>query len=275
MKTISKLAAVGLALTSGSAFAALDLPSTGNSGVALFVQDQSNLARTAVFDTGLHLDDFILQSTVTNGSNPATAGTVAATLTYATTSTNSTDLATFMSTVSQAGYKFALIAYDNVGAGNTTDPFRYLATSATQYSTAIKSTMKNSDLNSSNLGGSMNLGFADINNSLGASIFASPTDFGQAGFDAGGMDSAYGKPSASPLVSVGSAANLYVWATGSSTSSATARLYQLQSVTLTSDGTISGLASTAAVPLPAGVWLLGSALAGLGSAVRRRRRVAA
>lgn len=276
MKTLVKFAALGLVLSSGSAFA-LDLPSTGNSSVALFVQDQTDLTRTAVLDLGLHLNDFMAESAV-NSSFTGTAGTVASTLSYATQTVSSSSLAGFMT--AGTTYKYALFAYDDVSSsanGTIADPYRYLTSSNLQISSTAKSTLKNNALGDSSLGGLVNSAFSETNDTLAGGTFATGTGFNQDGFAAGGLPSSFGNAVATSLVDVGTASKLYIFTTGSSTGTQTARVYQGLDVTLNLNGSVSGLASTSSappVPLPAGIWLLGSALAGLGS-IARRRRVAA
>jgi hypothetical protein len=103
------------------------------------------------------------------------------------------------------------------------------------------------------------------------------------GFQPDGFESGFGQISTSGLngasqphsmTAVGTAANFYVFTSGSGTSSAKARVYQALDVILNTDGTLQVSGAPPAVPLPAAVWLLGSALVGVGAFSRRRKAAA-
>lgn len=275
MKPVFKYALASLVLAAGSsgAYASVALPSSGNSDLVLIVRDNSNTNRVFATSLGVTLDNLLTNSGVTNtpGDPAALRDGTPITVGVALPTFHSDDLQTFMSTASALGYSFSILGADTVGSGSTSTPLRYVGTNAAQFDAGNPNTTSNTNLSvSSGFGGNFNTLFSDLNQALGAGTFV--TNFTQ--FNGDGITGAYnfyGRPFGDDTVAVGSAANLYMLTSSGGTSGSTSRIYQFADVTLGLNGTLTSAAvGGPQVPVPAAVWLLGSALVGLGT-VRRRR----
>lgn len=276
MKPFVKYALASIALVGAtSAYADVTLPSTGNGELAIFVRDLSAPTRVFMSGLGVTLDDLLTQDEITN--TPGLAAdlrngvpiNVSKGLTGA--SFNSSALATFMSQASGLGYEYAIIGGDNVGGNSVADAWRFIGTNETQFSAANVSTTTNTQINNtSGLGNVMDGFFADENALLNGGSFITNSTFGQDGFAGSQAPTFFGANFGDDTAKVGTATNLYMLTSGGS-STGKARIYQFADITLNSDGTLtSASVGGPQVPLPAAVWLLGSALVGLGT-VRRRR----
>jgi hypothetical protein len=274
MKTLAKFAIASLALAGSSAFAAIDLPSTGNGELVLLVRDLSDSTRQVALETNIRLNDILTQAQIVASAAPTAAG-VPVSFTFNFADVTSTALASFLSAPSASGYEYMLFAGDSATTRNLGDA-RFLSTSNFQYTTLATSPVTNNNLgNGSGIGVTSDNELAQVN----ASLF----DAGETGFAAFAQDqenffftNLMSAGLAQTGTAVGTATNLYVYTTASGTSSARARTYQGNDVILNSNGTLSVVGGNPPpVPLPAAVWLLGSALAGFGAISRRRGKTAA
>jgi hypothetical protein len=276
MKTLAKYALVGMAVASSGAYAAIDLPNTGNGELVLFVRDLSAPSRIAALELGINLDSILNQTQITATPTPPAPGSLTngrpISFSFSFTSITDSRLATFLAAPSSLGYEYAVIAGDSIGtSGDPTDAFRLLTTSATQFSMATPSGVVNQSLTDTDAGGTFDTAFIEIDAGL-TDGFATDSTFGVLGTSgyvlANGSEGLF----PAPLTAVGTAVNLYVFSTGGSNNAALARVYQGNDLLLSANGTLSVVpGAPPAVPLPAAVWLLGSALAGFGAISRRRQ----
>jgi hypothetical protein len=274
MKTLAKFAIASLALAGSSAFAAIDLPSTGNGELVLLVRDLSDSTRQVVLETNVRLNDILTQAQIVGSAAPSANG-VPVSFTYNFTDVTSTALATFLSAPSASGYEYMLFAGDSASTRALGDA-RFLSTSNFQYTASTPSPVTNN-----NIGNTGGIGITSENQLV--LVDASLVEAGNTGFAAFAQDQENFFFSditsvgiAQPGTLVGTATNLYVFTTAGGTSSARARVYQGNDVVLNSNGTLSVVGGAPPpVPLPAAVWLLGSALAGFGAISRRRGKTAA
>jgi len=276
MKPFVKYALASLAMVgaASSAYADVALPSTGNGELALFVRDLSNTSRSFMVGLGVTLDNLLTQDAIT--ATPGTDATlrtgVPITVNASIGNFSSSDLASFMSTSSALGYEYAIIGGDGVGSSASSNAWRYVGTNELQFGVGtLSNTTTNSINNASGIGTLVESFFAENNDLLpdapGSSITNST--FGQSG-NGTTATTFWDTPFGDDTASVGTATNLYMLTSGG-TSAGKARIYQFADVILNLDGTLtSASVGGPQVPLPAAVWLLGSALVGFGT-VRRRR----
>ncbi len=279
MKSFIKyaLASVALAAASG-AYADTQLPSTGNGELALFVRDLSNPTRSFEIGLGVTLDSLLTQDSITN--TPGTAATLRngqpISVNVALPSFSSSDLASFMSQSSALGYEYAILAGDNVGSNTVSDAWRFIATNEQQYSASALSSVTSTQINNtSGMGNIVDAFFAENNDLLpdASGSFITNSTFGIAGTN-GATANTFFSAGVDDTAAVGTATNLYMF-TSSGSSTSKARVYQFADVTLDINGNLtSASVGGPQVPLPAAVWLLGSALVGFGT-VRRRRNAEA
>jgi hypothetical protein len=275
MKPVFKYALASLALAASSgAFAAVTTPDTGNGSLVLFVRDLSSPSRVFAADLGVTLDSLLTQDAITNtpGNTTDLRNGTPISVNAALPSFHSDALATFLQTSSALGYEYAILGGDTLGSSSVSDAFRYVGTNEVQFGTSFLSNTTTNQLNdNSGIASTVNGFFADLNGALGANSFVTNfAEFGQAGTFGAQANTFFGTPFDDDTATVGTATNLYML-TSSGSSSAKARIYQFADVTLSFDGTLtSASVGGPQVPLPAAVWLLGSALVGLGT-IRRRR----
>jgi hypothetical protein len=188
--------------------------------------------------------------------------------------TATADWAAFQSNVASAGsnssnWLWNVFAGDSTGAFSQTDQVRVITTSTASEAAmdagiqTNKITLLNGLLNSINTSG-----FADDE-----TIIATSSDSFY--YPSTGSDTLRGTVTQNVMAHVGDAASFfYVSGTTSGIATATYDAKQFQNgATWTFDGTALNYSTASAVPVPAAVWLLGSALVGL-VGVSRRREVA-
>jgi hypothetical protein len=275
MKTSFKIAiAVAGALALGSTGAmAADVPATGNGGLVLVVRDLSNSTRQMVWDLGINVDSLLTQATITATPGVETTLRNGQPITGVVTNSGSLSNATvasFIGVTSALGYEYAVIGGDSIGSNLYSDAARFVGSAELQYSATILNPLTNNGLRGTSgifaAGGEQF--FVDANQELlgGQTTTTLPL---------GTMPQAWGVFDPDLFAAVGTATNLYVWTSGNATSTSgttRTRVYQGLDINLLADGTLSGL-GVSAVPVPAAIWLFGSALTGLG-ALSRRRKVA-
>ncbi|MEJ1964397.1 MAG: VPLPA-CTERM sorting domain-containing protein [Gammaproteobacteria bacterium] len=268
MKAFVKYALASVALAAaGGAYADVTIPSTGNGELALFVHDLSSPTRSFMIGLGFTVDDLITDAQV--GATPGDAATLRngqpIVRNVSLPSFSSSTLASFMSQPSASGYEYAIIGGDTDTDGSVNNPLRFAFTGELQYTSTVLSNVPMTFMNST--AGNMDSFFDENNLILGGAASTDSSTFAQGG-TAGSTAQVLFNANVDDTASVGTATNLYVLTSGGASNSR-ARIYQFADVKLTLDGNLTST-SVAAVPLPAAVWLLGSALVGFGT-VRRRR----
>ncbi len=275
MKPVFKYALASLALVATSgAYASISTPDSGNGSLTLFVRDLSNASRVFAVDLGFTLDSLLTQDSITNTPGLATdlRNGLPINVSASLPAFHSDALQTFMQAASPAGYDFAILGGDTLGASAVNNAFRYVGTNEVQFGPGTLNNTTTNDLNdASGIAATVNLFYSDLATALaGGSFITNFSEFGGNGTAGSTAPNFFDKAFGDITASVGSATNLYML-TSSGSSSAKSRIYQFADVTLTLGGDLtSASVGGPQVPLPAAVWLLGSALVGLGT-VRRRR----
>lgn len=283
MKSFIKYALAGVALAAASgAYADVTPGSSGNGELMLIVRDLS--APTRVFETGLGLtiDSFLTQDQIANTPGTATdlrnGLPITGTGSHPTVDFSSAALTTFMSQSSALGYEWAVMSSDSIGSNSITNSYRVLTTSENQYGPDLLSNTMYAFLGGNGgLAANMNLFFGEQNEILpdGPGTFTTAGTYGVSGISAS-APTLFGTAGNlnDPAAAAGTSQRLYVL-TSSGNSNSLARIYQFADLTLSATGHLTSAAGpTPEVPVPAAVWLLGSALVGL-STVRRRRNAEA
>ncbi len=276
MKSFVKYALAGVALVAASgAYADVVPGSGGNGGLILVVRDLNNPSR--VFETGLNftVDSFLSQGQIDGGGGSNNGVPITGVGSQPNVSYSSADLTSFMQSGS---YEWAVLGSDSVGTSATTGAIRVLTTSETQFGAGLlSSTLYASIGGNGGIAAGISNFVTEQNDLLDAPVgsFTTAGTYGVSGLslsaptlfnNAGNIKD--------PAASAGTSQRLYVLTSGGS-STQRARIYQFADLTLSTTGVLStAVGQTPEVPLPAAVWLLGSALVGL-STVRRRRNAEA
>jgi hypothetical protein len=265
MRSVFKFAMVGAAVMAGStAYADVALPSTGNSELVLFVRDVNNSARVYARDLGITLNQVLAESVVQSG--PYTGPIQQFTYVLPEIGPDAV-LSSFLSQPGQ--YVWTIMAGDSDGTNAVTSPRRYLTTTQVDFAVNPPGII-NSQLNSSY--GGLNQLFSDLNGALGGANSVQPSGlWGDSGSASGAAAPSWFGAGPINENGLGTAANLYILTSSGGGNGGQARLYQAADIRLNLDGSLEGLGGGAPVPLPAAVWLLGSALAGFAAIGRRRR----
>lgn len=270
MKTLTKLALVGVALAASAAQADVFLPSTGNGELTLFVKDTVSGAVYAR-GLGIRMDDVLSASAISGGSFTGPVQSFGYSLPTIGPDANMTSFL-----AANTGAKvWAIMGGDNQGGIGTGTGNRYVTTTALSAPTpALTNTNLNSvwsQLNSFQT--SLNAVLPDSgDNSVYPNGLWDQAAGGPLAADADLWFASSGSASVNNGVSgLGTAGKFFVAATQSTTGvGGAARLYQGVDVRLTANGTLESVGGGPEIPLPPALWLLGSALVGLTGVARRR-----
>jgi hypothetical protein len=279
MRSLVKIAVAGAMLASGTAaYADVALPSTGNGELVLFVRDLSNEARVYARGLGVTMDQLLTAGQITGdptkppNNDPALNFADTDTLTYTLPAPIGPDanLSSFLS--APGNYVWTIMGGDNQGNQGTEGMRRYATTAQVDFETTA-SGITNGVIGQGSYGnldgmlGALNGVLAGANSTAvdgqwgqaGTSYTAAQNWFGGGPFNENALDTA---------------ANFYVLATSGGGALQMARVYKGIDLELSSNGTLSSLAGPGGpeVPLPAAVWLLGSAMVGFAGISRRNRR---
>jgi hypothetical protein len=266
-----KLALAGTTLLAASAYADVAPPNSGNGGLILFVQDTTNNT-TYARGLGVNTLDALPQATVTANqpyTAPVSTGYQLPTL------GPDANLAAFLGgTHANDSFSWSIMGGKN-GTGIAPGAFTYITSTALNLDSGTTVTNGNLATVYPNLTADLNY----INGQIASGVMGD-TASTAAGKDGGwpalhNMGQWYGVGPDTTTAAIGSTQNFYALTTGGTTKSSAAEVFILNKITLAKDGTLSAAASTAPVPLPAAVWLLGSGLLGLFGIGRRRSAAAA
>jgi hypothetical protein len=266
MKKLLKLTMIGAALMASSAYADVLLPSTGNGELTLFVRDVSNGTRVYARGLGITINNVLTESTA---GGPFTGPVQNFTYTLPASIGPDPTLTSFLA--GGSNYVWTVMAADIDTDFSTPGQERYLTTTPTNLVTNSSAIPDNGVI--SGFFVNVNNMMADLNNVLPdatGSSTATDGQWGQTGqlYSNGGDWFGAGFNNQNALGNT--AANLYVLANSGDDSGQKARAFQaVAGLRLLADGTLESVGG-APVPLPAGIWLLGSALASLAGVARRR-----
>lgn len=274
MKTFLKLSiASALALGAATANAAVSLPNTGTSDLVLFVHDATT-GESYARDLGLTVASQFSGPYLPAGSNTSTPST---TLSANFTIGPDANMNTFLAAVKPGDVvQYAVMAAttpatQSAAANAPVGAANYITTNGT--GDALTNITNKTPGNLALWGSGFQNDLAKLNANLGANnsvVGTSPATAGIYDANAVGanLNNWYSNGPVNGVVGLGTSALLY-GVTGNGSTLRPVQTYQLATVTLSANGTLS-TGSTAPVPLPAAVWLLGSGLLGLAGVGRRK-----
>jgi hypothetical protein len=287
MRSLVKIAVAGALLASGAtAYADVAQPDSGNGELVLFVRDGSNESRVYARGLGITMDQLLTQAQITGDPtkpNPQDASNNFAdtdTLTFSLGSAIGPDanLTQFLS--SGSNFQWTIMGGDNQGGQTGEGNRRYVTTTQFDFTTT-PSTLTNGIIGQGAYNG-LNGMLAQLNGTLAGGVGS--MDSTQVDGLWGQSNQAYTAATnwfgAGPVNdnAIGSSAHFYLLTTSAGgNSNFLARVYKGVDFTLSADGTLTSAAGPGVpqVPVPAAVWLLGSALVGLTGIRRRKVEVAA
>lgn len=274
MRSLVKIAVAGALLASGAtAYADVALPSTGNGELVLFVRDTSNETRVYARGLGITMNQLLTSAQIVadptkpdpNTNNIADTDT----LTYSLPSAIGPDANLTAFLAGGSNFVWTIMGGDNQDPAGTEGNRRYVTTTQFDFTTS-PSTLTNTQVGNGAYNG-LNGMLAQLNGTLaGANSTAVDGLWGQSNQSYTAATNWFG---AGPVNdnAVGSSAHFYLITTGTGGTNGLARVYKGVDFTLGLDGTLSSASvGGPQVPVPAAVWLLGSALVGL-AGVRRRK----
>jgi hypothetical protein len=278
MRSLVKIAVAGALLASGAtAYADVVLPSTGNGELVLFVRDTSNETRVYARGLGITMDQLLTGAQITGDpTKPDPANNLADTdtLTYSLPATIGPDANLTQFLAGGSSFVWTIMGGDNQGTAGTEGARRYATTTQFDFATT-PSTLTNTQIGNGAYNG-LNGMLLQLNGTLaGANSTQSDGLWGQSNQSYTAATNWFG---AGPVNdnAIGSSAHFYLIATGTGGTLGLARVYKGVDFTLSSTGVLSSASvDVPQVPVPAAVWLLGSALVGLTGIRRRKVEVAA
>ena len=271
MNTLMKAAIAGaLSLSATGAFAATGLPWSNSSDLILVVENTTSHAAYAL-DTGISLNSLLPTGSLVSGAvlNTSLAG-------INQTINESPALQSFLASNPTSGDAWTLVGgqYNGGGSASATNSNTKAAGAAKAVFTSDNGTNNNANVTQglSPLQQVLNGLQGDLNTGGGLNGLESASETGSATGSAT-ADARYGFWTNMDFSSLGNSAIQLFGFTGNGN---TGRLqsYILGTATLGTNGNLMIKGNSAATPLPAAVWLLGSGLLGL-FGVSRRRAVAA
>jgi hypothetical protein len=287
MRSLVKIAVAGALLAScGSAFADVAAPSGGNGELVLFVRDLANESRVYARGLGITVDNLLTASQITgdltkpSNLSPNFADTDTLNFSLASSIGADANLTTFLQ--GRTNFVWTVMAGDTVGGANLEGGRRYVTTSQVDFTTTA-SQIANSDLTGSysQIDGMFTALNGTLDNPAGSSTHADATSasgwqdgwWGESATSSVSATNWFGVAGPNNNNALGGAAHLYLLTgSGAPGAAAFARVYKGLDLTLSNDGTLSSASvGGPQVPLPAAVWLLGSALAGFAGISRRRK----
>jgi hypothetical protein len=282
MRSLVKIAVAGAMLASTpAAFSAIALPNSGNGELVLFVRDANDASK--VYARGLNItidnlltaDQIVNDATIPDNTNPDANFADTDTLTYQLPApiTADANLNAFFAAGS-GNYVWTIMAGDNQGTQGNEGTRRYVTTTQVDFTTQ-SSQIPNSVIGNgayNNLQAMMEA----LNGTLGAEkSLASGGLWGQAATSYTGAPNWFG---GTPFNEnqINTSAHFYLLASSGGGTSTLARVYKGFDFVFDSSGTLSMVVEPGGpeVPLPAAVWLLGSAMVGF-AGIRRRRQAEA
>ena len=286
MRSLVKIAVAGALLASGTAaYADVATPSSGNGELVLFVRDLSNESRVYARGLGITLDQLLTASQITgdptkpNNSDPPNNFADTDTLTFSLASPIGPDanLTSFLG--GTTNYSWTIMAGDNQGGAGTEGNRRYVTTTQTDFTTQA-STLTNNTIGQGSYN-NLETMLSQLNGTLGGAVGSMDSTtsdglWGQAGSSYTGATNWFGGGPVNDNT-LGSSSHFYLLASSGGGTATLARVYKGLDFTLSTNGTLSSAAGPGGpqVPLPAAVWLFGSALVGLSGIARRRRQAEA
>lgn len=266
-KLTSMLLGAATLLGASSAFAGIDLPSTGNGELVLLVTDTAT-GNSYAKDLGININNIL--------DNSLVASTPGGALNYVLPTFDLSLDANFQSLISSsnaANVIWGVLAADSVGNNLASNPQRVVQTAGLGASAPNIASLKTT-------AGNINSYFTSLNGNLGAnaSVVGTGLSGGMYGVSGTGGSAAASGFSAGIGTSgfLGDTLGFYYFAssgvnppcTATTCSNDLAKVYNLANLTLTASGLSAVTASE--VPLPAAVWLFGSGLLGMLGVGRRR-----
>lgn len=275
--SLKQILAVGaLAVASASAFADISLPNTGNGELTLVVIDQTTGA-SYVRGLGVTMDQIASTSQITAIDGSYTTDSTAFNLPATINLSADANLSAFLTAAGSDTVTWGVVGGAVSGTGNVVGVKRYVTTSAAQTAAQVQTATSNAKITSNyaNLQAYDQSFSAAIEAANGGdTTLANKQSAGNTGLTStqlAALQTWNGALSSTNQVALGSSASFYLLSSANGTSATQARVYTLQGLTLSANGTLTSAdVPSSGTPIPAAFWLLGSGLAGLVGIGRRK-----